>query len=192
MCLPSSNARIWPNPLLYSAVYHRYSLKSFQLCKSAQIYWYRKYFEHIVLIVARFQGDSSCLIIDNIKPELSPNSAPLYNPMSVVDNSAPLFFHSSHFNCNNNKFNPLSKVLIENINKIYKMQQLPPLKMLLTSFSKHSVLIPRGQNVSAVTGGVEYFREDIDRPWLESQSDFFHLRIFCITKYFALYFILVQ
>ena len=32
--------------------------------------------------------------------------------------------------------------------------------MLLTSFSKHSVLIPRGQSVSAVTGGVEYFRED--------------------------------
>ena len=34
MCLPPANARIWPNPLLYSAVYHRYSLKSFQLCKS--------------------------------------------------------------------------------------------------------------------------------------------------------------
>ena len=32
--------------------------------------------------------------------------------------------------------------------------------MLLTSFSKHSMLIPRGQSVSAVTGGVEYFRED--------------------------------
>ena len=32
--------------------------------------------------------------------------------------------------------------------------------MLLTSFSKHSVLIPRGQSVSAVTGGVEDFRED--------------------------------
>ena len=32
--------------------------------------------------------------------------------------------------------------------------------MLLTSFSKHSVLIPRGQSVSAVTGGVESFRED--------------------------------
>ena len=48
MCLPPANARIWPNPLLYSAVYHRYSLKSFQLCKSAQTYRYRKYFEHIV------------------------------------------------------------------------------------------------------------------------------------------------
>ena len=108
MCLPPANARICPNPPLYSAVYHRYSLKSFQLCKSAQTYWYRKYFEHIV---ARFQGDSSCLTIDNIKPELCPNSAPLYNPMSVVDNSAPLFFHSSHFNRNNNKFNPLSRIL---------------------------------------------------------------------------------
>ena len=143
MCLPPANAHICPNPLLYSAVYHPYSLKSFQLCKSAQTYWYRKYFEHIV---ARFQG-SSCLTIDNIKPELCPNSAPLYNPMSVVDNSARLFFHSSHFNCNNNKFNPLSRVLKENINKIYKMQHLPPLEMLLTSFSKHSVLIPRGQCV---------------------------------------------
>ena len=41
------------------------------------------------------------------------------------------------------------------------MQHLAPLGMLLTSFSKHSVLIPRGQSVSAVTGGgVEYFRED--------------------------------
>ena len=124
MCLPPANTRIWPNPLLYSAVYHRYSLKSFQLCKSAQTYRYRKYFEHIV---ARFQGDSSCLTIDNIKPELCPNSRPLYNPMFVVDNSTRLFFHSSHFNCNNNKFNPLSRVLKENINKIYKMQHFTTL-----------------------------------------------------------------
>ena len=86
MCLPPANARICPNPLFYSAVYHRYSLKSFQLCKSAQTYWYRKYFEHIV---ARFQGDSSCLTIDNIKPELCRNSAPLYNPMSVVLSTIP-------------------------------------------------------------------------------------------------------
>ena len=103
MCLPPANGRIWPNPIIYSAVYHRHSLKSFKLCKSAETYWYRKYFEHIV---TTFQGDSSRLTIDNIKPKLCPNSAPLYNPMSVVDNSALLFFHSSHFNCNNNKFNP--------------------------------------------------------------------------------------
>ena len=83
MCLRPANARIWPNPLLYSAVYPRYSLKSFQLCKSAQAYWYRKYFEHIA---ARFQGDSSCLTIDNIKPELCPNSAPLYNPHNLCGN----------------------------------------------------------------------------------------------------------
>ena len=121
MCLPPANARIWPNPLLYSAVYHRYSLKSFQLCKSAQTYWYRKYFEHIV---ARFQGDSSCLTIDNIKPELCPNSAPLYNPMSVV------------VNCNNNKFNPLSRVLNENINKIYKMQHFTSLGNAAYKFFK--------------------------------------------------------
>ena len=162
MCLPPANARICPNPLFYSAVYHRYSLKSFQLCKSAQTYWYRKYFEHIV---ARFQGDSSCLTIDNIKPGLCRNSAPLYNPMSVVDNSAPLFFHSSHFNCNDKKSNPLSRVIKENIHKIYKMQHFSTLgnaafqSFSSTSFSKHSVLIPRGQSVSAVTGGVKYFRE---------------------------------
>ena len=95
MCLPPANTRIWPNPLLYSAVYHRYSLKSFQLCKSAQTYRYRKYFEHIV---ARFQGDSSCLTIDNIKPELCPNSAPLYNPMSVVDVCCYKFFKTFRAN----------------------------------------------------------------------------------------------
>ena len=72
---------------------------------------------------------------------------------------APLFSHSSHFNCNNNKFNPLSKVLKENTKKYTKCSILSSLEMLLTSFSKHSVLIPRGQSVSAVTGGVEYFRE---------------------------------
>ena len=37
--------------------------------------------------------------------------------------------------------------------------------MLLTSLSKHSVLIPRGQSVSSVTGGVEYFREDRQHTW---------------------------
>ena len=157
MCLPPANARIWPNPLLYSAVYHRYSLKSFQLCKSAQTYWYRKYFEHIV---ARFRGDSSCLTIDNIKPEHCPNSAPLYNPMSVVDNSAPLFFYSSHFNCNNNKFNPLSRVLNKNINKIYKMQHFTTLGNAAYKFFKTFRANPRGQSVSAVTGRIEYFRKD--------------------------------
>ena len=115
MCLPPANARICPNLLLYSAVYHRYSLKSFQLCKSAQTYWYRKYFDHIV---ARFQGDSSCLTIDNIKPELCRNSAPLYNPMFVVFNSAPLL------------------VLKENINKIYKMQHFNTLGNAAYKFFK--------------------------------------------------------
>ena len=151
MCLPPANARIWQNPLLHSAVYHRYSLKSFQLCKSAQTYWYRKYFEHIV---ARFQGDSSCLTIDNIKPELCPNSAPLYNPMSVVDNSVLLFFHSSLFNCDNNKFNPLSRVL-KNVNKRYKMQHFATLGNAAYKFFKtfRANIVPRGQSVSAVTGG---------------------------------------
>ena len=133
MCLPPANARIWPNLLLHSAVYHRYSLKSFKLCKSALTYWYRKYFEHIV---ARLQGDPSCLTIDNIKPKLCPNSAPLYNPMSVVDNSVPTFFHSSHFNSNNYKFNPLSRVLKEEINKIYKMQHFTTLENAAYKFFK--------------------------------------------------------
>ena len=161
MCLPPANARICQNPLLYSAVYHRYSLKSFQLCKSAQTNWYRKYFEHIV---ARFQGDSSCLTIDNIKPELCRNSRhciirclllaipPRYFSIQAI--STAMITNFIKF------FNPLSRVLKENINKIYKCSILAPLEMLLTSFSKHSVLIPRGQSVSAVTGGVEYFRED--------------------------------
>ena len=158
MRLPPANARIWPNPLLYSAVYHRYSLKSFQLCKSAQTYRYRKYFEHIV---ARFQGDSSCLTIDNIKPELCPNSAPLYNPMSVVDNSARLFFHSSHFNCNNNKFNPLSRVLKENINKIYKMQHFTTLGNAAYKFFKTFRANPAwAKCVGRDRRGVEYFHED--------------------------------
>ena len=158
MCLLSANARIWPNPLLYCAVYHRYSLKSFQLCKSAQTYWYRKYFEHIV---ARFQEDSSCLTIDNIKPELCPNSAPLYNPVSVVDNFAPIFFHSSHFNCNNNKFKPLSRVLKENINKIYKMQHFTTLENAAYKFFKTFRANPAwAKRVGRDRGGVEYFRED--------------------------------
>ena len=155
MCLPPANAHICPNPLLYSAVYHRYSLKSFQLCKSAQTYWYRKYFEHIV---ARFQGDSSCLTIDNIKPELCRNSAPLYNPMSVVDNSAPLFFHSSHFNCNDKKSNPLSRVIKENINKIYKMQHFSTLGNAAYKFFKTFRANPAwAECVSRDRGGLNIF-----------------------------------
>ena len=56
--------------------------------------------------------------------------------MSVVDNSAPIFFHSSHFNCDNNKFNPLSRVLKENINKIYKMQHFTTLGNAAYKFFK--------------------------------------------------------
>ena len=156
MCLPQANARICSNLLLYSAVYHRYSLKSFQLCKSAQTYWYRKYFEHIV---ARFQGDSSCLTIDNIKPELCRNSAPLYNPMFVVGNSAPLFFHSSHFNCNDDKSNPLSRLLKENINKIYKMQHFSTLGNAAYKFFKTFHGKPAWAECVSRDRGVEYFCE---------------------------------
>ena len=120
------------------------------IMQTAQTYWYRKYFEHIV---ARFQGDSRCLTIDNIKPELCPNSAPLYNPMSVVDNFARLFFHSSHFNCNNNKFNPLSSALKENINKIYKMQHFTTLGNAAYKFFKTLRANFTWESVSAVTGG---------------------------------------
>ena len=111
----------------------------------SKIFW-----AHCSQVPRRFY---SCLTIDNIKPELCPNSAPLYNPMSVVDNSAPLFLHSSHFNCNNDKFNLLSRVLKENINKIYKMQHFTTLGNAAYKFFKTF-------RVSAVTGGVEYFRED--------------------------------
>ena len=80
--------------------------------------------------------------------------------MSVVDNSAPLFFHSSHFNCNNNKFNALSRVLKENINKIYKMQHFTTLGNAAYKFFKTFRANPAWASVSAMTGGVEYFRED--------------------------------
>ena len=63
-------------------------------------------------------------------------TAPWYNPMSVVDNSAPLFFHSSHFNCNGKKSNPLSRVIKENINKIYKMQHFSTLGNAACKFFK--------------------------------------------------------
>ena len=104
MYRPPANGRIWPNSPLYSDVNHRYSLKSLQLCKSAQTLWYRKCFNHVV---TRFQEDSSCLTIDKIKPKLCSNSVPLYNPASVVCNWVTLFFNPSHFHFINNKFNPL-------------------------------------------------------------------------------------
>ena len=47
-----------------------------------------KPFNHVV---ANFQVDSSCLTSDKTKPKHCPNSAPLYIPMSVVNNSAPLY-----------------------------------------------------------------------------------------------------
>ena len=111
-------------------------------------------------IVARFQGDFSCLTIDNIKPELCPNLAPLYNPMSVVDNFARLFFHSSHFNCNNNKFHPLSRVLKENINKIYKMQHFTTLGNAAYNFFKTFRANPAWAKCGGRDRGVEYFCED--------------------------------
>ena len=40
------------------------------------------------------------------------------------------------------------------------MQHFSTLGNAAYKFFKTSVLIPRGQSVSAVTGGVEYFRED--------------------------------
>ena len=56
--------------------------------------------------------------------------------MSVVDNSGPLFFHSSHFTGNDNKSNPLSRVFKENINKIYKMQHFSTLGNAAYKFFK--------------------------------------------------------
>ena len=108
-------------------------------------------------IVAKFQGDSSCLTIDNIKPELCPNSAPLYNLISVVDNSTPLFFQSSHFNRNNNKFNPLPRVLKENINK---MQHFTTLGNAAYKFFKTFRANPMWAKCVGRNRGVVYFRED--------------------------------
>ena len=47
-----------------------------------------KYFNHVV---TKFQVDSSYLTSDKTKPNHCPNSAPLYIPMPVVNNSAPLY-----------------------------------------------------------------------------------------------------
>ena len=75
-------------------------------------------------------------------------------------NSTPLFFHSSHFNCNNDKFNPLPRVLKENINKIYKMQHFTTLGNAAYKFFKTFRANPAWVMCVAVTGGVEYFHED--------------------------------
>ena len=80
--------------------------------------------------------------------------------MSVVDNSAPLFFHSSHFNCNDNKSNPLSRVLKENINKIYKMQHFRTLGNAAYKFFKTFRTNPAWAECVSHDRGVEYFRED--------------------------------
>ena len=100
------------------------------------------------------------IILCFIKPELRRNSAPLYNPMSVVDNSAPLFFHSSHFNCNDKKSNPLSTVIKENINKIYKMQHFSTLGNAAYKFFKTFRANPAWAECVSRDRGVEYFRED--------------------------------
>ena len=75
--------------------------------------------------------------------------------------SAPLFFHSSHFNCNNNQVDPLSRVLKENINKIYKMQHFTTLGNAAYKFFKTFRANPAwAKCVGRDRGGVEYFRED--------------------------------
>ena len=43
-----------------------------------------------------FQVDSSCLTIDKVKPEFYPNSAPLYIPMSFVNNTARYISIQAH------------------------------------------------------------------------------------------------
>jgi hypothetical protein len=79
--------------------------------------------------------DPSYLTIDKVKPQLCTNSAPFCHPVSVVDNSAPLFFHPSHFDRTNNKFNGIIvKGIKINIQMKYaKFSILSPCKMLLTS-----------------------------------------------------------
>ena len=96
---------------------------------------------------------------------MCPNSAPLYNPMSVVDNFTPLFFYSSHFNCNNNKLNPLSRVLKENINKIYKMQHFTTRGNAACNFFKTFHANPAWAMCVGRDRGVEYFREERQQTW---------------------------
>ena len=90
--------------------------------------------------------------------------------MSVVDNSAPLFFHSSYFSIqaistayNDKKsiLSPLSRVIKENINKIYKMQHFSTLGNAAYKFFKTFRANPAwAECVSRDRGGGEYFRED--------------------------------
>ncbi len=64
MYIPPANGHNLQNSPLYTAVYKRYSLKSFQICKSAQTLWYQAHFK---VGLTLFQVDPSCLTIDNVK-----------------------------------------------------------------------------------------------------------------------------
>jgi hypothetical protein len=122
------------------------SLKSLQICTSAQT-WYQAHFKEVLI---GFQADPTCLTINKVKPQLFPNSAPFCHSVSVVNNLALLFFHPSHFHCTNNKFKPFIKgIKIKILTKDKKCSILSPCKMLLTSLSKHFVQILCGK----VTGG---------------------------------------
>ena len=64
MYILAANGHIYPNSPFYTAVYHRYSLKSFQICRSAQTLWYQAHFKEGL---TGFQVDPSCLTIDKAK-----------------------------------------------------------------------------------------------------------------------------
>ena len=107
-------------------------------------------------LLARFQGDSSCLTIDNIKPELCPNSAPLYWQLTIdIDNSARDFPIQAISTAIITNFNPLSRVLKRKYKKnIQNAAFYHPWKCCLTKFFKTFRANPRvGKVCRAVTGG---------------------------------------
>ena len=104
MCLPPANGRIWPSSPLYSAVYRRSRRHP---TKNVNHLRHNGIKNILNKFFTWFQVDHTCLTIDKVNPQLCPNSAPFCHPMSLVNNSALLLFHPSHFHSTNNKFNPL-------------------------------------------------------------------------------------
>jgi hypothetical protein len=108
MYLPPANGRIFGQILHFTPLFMAdlvEILPSMQFSSNIMVYQ-----THFKQVSTGFQVDPSCLTIDKVKPQLWPNSAPFYHPVSVACQQFGLV-HPSHFDCTNNKFNPLLRVL---------------------------------------------------------------------------------
>ena len=75
----------------------------------------------------------------------------------------PRIFTFKYFNCNDKKSNPLSSLLTENINKIYKMQHFSTLGNAAYKFFKTFRANPAwAECVSRDRGGVKFIFAKID------------------------------